>query len=136
MATLMQNPTVAELETAIQVLASLGERLNTEAAYSIIQMPKTQLGDHYAGDIGSATIEQNIRINVVATKLKNWQEELSAQESLCIQAQKSNVQDKSRAEDRWSKTVETGFQRILDTRDSFQKARAWLGYKYKGRSAI
>jgi hypothetical protein len=130
----MQNPTMAELETAIQVLTRLGERLNTEAAYSIIQMPKTQLGDHYAGDIGSATIEQNVRIGAIATKLKNWQEELSAPESRCVQAQTSNVKDKSR--DRWSETVETGFQRIRDTRDSFQKARAWLGYKYKGRSAI
>ena len=134
MAILMQNPTMAELETAIQVLVRLGERLNTEAAYSIIQMPKTQLGDHYAGDIGSATIEQNVRIGAIAAKLKNWQEELSAQESRCVQAQKSNVKDKSR--DRWSKTVETGFQKIRDTRDSFQKARAWLGHKYKGRSAI
>jgi hypothetical protein len=132
MAILMQNPTMAELETALQVLARLGERLNTEAAYSIIQMPKTQLGDHYAGDIGSATIEQNVRIGAIAAKLKNWQEELSAQESQCVQ--KSNVKDKSR--DRWSKIVETGFQRIRDTRDSFQKARAWLGHKYKGRSAI
>jgi hypothetical protein len=132
----MQNPTMAELETAIQVLARLGERLNTEAAYSIIQMPKTQLGDHYAGDIGSATIEQNVRIGAIATKLKNWQEELSAQESRCVQAQTSNVRDKSRVEDRWNKTVETGFQKIRDTRDSFQKARAWLGHEYKGRSAV
>ena len=130
----MQNPTMAELETAIQVLARLGERLNTEAAYSIIQMPKTQLGDHYAGDIGSATIEQNVRIGAIAAKLKNWQEELSAQEGRCVQAQKSNIKDKSR--DRWSETVETGFQKIRDTRDSFQKALAWLGHKYKGRSAI
>jgi hypothetical protein len=75
----MQTPTTAQLLTAIEVLTKLGERLNIEAAYSITQFPETQLGVHYAGNIGALTLEQTARIETVAMQLKNWHDELLQQ---------------------------------------------------------
>jgi hypothetical protein len=134
----MQIPTTAELETAIEVLVKLGHRLNTEAAHSIVQMPETQLGVHYAGNIRSQTLEQTIRIGAVAAQLKNWQEELSVPESWCVSAALKNVvENKTSVEEQWHEK-EIGFQKSWnDARDSFQKARDWLGHKlpYKERKA-
>jgi hypothetical protein len=75
----MQAPTTSQLRTAIEVLTKFGERLNIEAAYSITQLPETQLGAHYAGSIGMQTIEQTSRIETVTAQLKNWHDELSEQ---------------------------------------------------------
>jgi hypothetical protein len=138
MAKFIQIPTADELEAAIKVLVKLGERLNAEAAHSIVQMPETQLGARYAGDIRSQTLEQTLRIGVVATQLKNWQEEMSVPESWCVSdAQKNVVENKTSVEEQWDEK-EIGFQKSWnDARDSFQKAREWLGHKlpYKERKA-
>jgi hypothetical protein len=138
MAKFVQIPTQDELEAAIEVLVKLGERLNAEAAHSIVQMPETQLGTHYAGNIRSQTLEQTMRIGAVTAQLKNWQEELSVPESWCVpNAQKNIVENKSSVEEQWHEN-EIGFKKSWnDTRDSFQKAREWLGHKlpYKERKA-
>ena len=134
----MQIPTANELETAVEVLVRLGERLNTEAAHSIVQMPETQLGAHYAGNIRSQTLEQTLRIGAVAAQLKNWQEELSVSELQCVSdARKNFLENKTSAAGRWHEK-EIGFQKSWsEARDSFQKARDWLGHKlpYKERKA-
>ena len=134
----MQTPTRAELETAIEVLIQLGKRLNTEATHSIVQMPETQLGAYYAAEIRSQTLEQTLRLGAVATQLKNWLEELSAPESWRVSAVQKNIgENKTSAEEQWRER-EIGFQKTWnDARDSFQKAREWVGHKlpYKERKA-
>ena len=77
----MLTPTTAELLNAIEVLNKLGEHINTSAAHSILQMSNTRLGDHNAGRIGVAAIEQTSRLKVVAEQLQNWRNELIQQRS-------------------------------------------------------
>ena len=75
----MLTPTTAELFTAIEVLQKLGLRVNEQATHSIIQMPNSSLGGHYAGRIGVNAIEQTSRIEDVVKQLKSWREELLQQ---------------------------------------------------------
>lgn len=75
----MQTPTTAELLNAIEVLKKLGERITTDAAHSVLQMPNSHLGGRYAGRIGVNAIEQTSRIEGVAGQLKNWRDELIEQ---------------------------------------------------------
>jgi demethoxyubiquinone hydroxylase (CLK1/Coq7/Cat5 family) len=75
----MQTPTTTELRIAIQVLDKLGELLTAHANHSIIEMPETQLGNHYAGQIESKAIEQTSRIKLVTAQLKTWRAELLQQ---------------------------------------------------------
>ena len=80
----MQTPTTAQLRTAIEVLTKLGERLNTHAEHSVMQLSESPLGVHYAGRIEVGTIEQTSRIEAVATQLKDWRDELLQQERQCV----------------------------------------------------
>ena len=80
----MLTPTTAELLNAIEVLNKLGERINTSAAHSVLQMSDTRLGDHNAGRIGVTAIEQTSRIKIVAGQQKNWCNDL-------IQQRRQNV---------------------------------------------
>jgi hypothetical protein len=80
----MLTPTTAELLNAIEVLNKLGEHINTSAAHSVLQMSDTRLGDHNAGRIRVAAIEQTSRIKIVAEQLQNWRGEL-------IQQRRQNV---------------------------------------------
>jgi hypothetical protein len=80
----MLTPTTAELLNAIEVLNKLGERINTSAAHSVLQMSDTRLGDHNARRIGVTAIEQTSRIKTVAEQLQNWRNEL-------IQQRRQNV---------------------------------------------
>jgi hypothetical protein len=80
----MQTPTTAQLRTAIEVLSKLGERLNTEAAHSVIQLPETRLGDDYAARIEARAIEKTTHIETVAAQLKNWRDELLEQRRHCV----------------------------------------------------
>jgi hypothetical protein len=75
----MQIPTTAELLSAIEVLKKLGERINTNATHSVLQMPNSSLGGHYAGRIEVNAIEQTSRIDGVAEQLENWRDELIQQ---------------------------------------------------------
>jgi hypothetical protein len=54
----MQTPTTAEFNTDIEVLKKYAERLNEQAAHSIIQMPELRLGVDYAARTQSQTIGQ------------------------------------------------------------------------------
>ena len=72
----MLTPTTAELLNAIDVLNKLGERINTSAVHSVLQMSDTRPGDQNTGRIGVTVIEQISRIKVVAERLQNWRNEL------------------------------------------------------------
>ncbi len=80
----MQTPTTAQIRTAIEVLEKLGERLNIHAEHSVMQLPESQLGAHYAGRIEVQAIEQTTQIEAVAAQLKNWRAELSEQRRQCV----------------------------------------------------
>jgi hypothetical protein len=128
----MQAPTTSQLRTAIEVLTKFGERLHIEAAYSITQLPETQLGAHYAGSIGEQAIEQTSRIETVTAQLKNWHDELSeqkrsifvnadAQIALDVSPGKNMALDKNAAKNKWHE-VKTKFQKSChDVKDSFAK---------------
>jgi hypothetical protein len=75
------QPTTADLRTAIEVLKGLDQRLNEQAAESVMQLPETELGDRYAAHIEARTIEQSGHIEKVVTQLQNWREELSEQQN-------------------------------------------------------
>jgi len=70
----MQTPTTVEFNTAIEVLKKYAERLNEQAAHSMIQMPESRLGVDYAARIQSQTIGQIGQIETVAAQVKNWRD--------------------------------------------------------------
>jgi hypothetical protein len=76
----MMTPTTAELRTAIEVLKMLDQRLNDQAAHSVMQLPNTELGDQYTEQIEARTIEQTSHIKRVSMQLQNWREELLQQQ--------------------------------------------------------
>ena len=80
----MQTPTTAQIRTAIEVLNKLGERLNTHAEHSVMQLSESPLGAHYAGRIEVGATEQISRIEAVATQLKNWRDEMLEQRRPCV----------------------------------------------------
>jgi hypothetical protein len=80
----MQTPTTAQIRTAIEVLNKLGERLNTHAEHSVMQLSESPLGAHYAGRIEVGATEQISRIEAVATQLKNWRDEMLEQRRQCV----------------------------------------------------
>ena len=75
----MQTPTTVEFNTAIEVLKKYAERLNEQAAHSIIQMPESRLGVDYAARVQSQTIGQIGQIETVAAQVKNWRDEIFQQ---------------------------------------------------------
>jgi hypothetical protein len=72
----MQTPTPVQIKTAIEVLKKYAERLNEQAAHSVIQMPESRLGADYAARIQSQTIEQISHVEAVAAQLTNWLDEI------------------------------------------------------------
>ncbi len=76
---LTMQPTTAELRTAIEMLKALDQRLNEQAAHSVMQLPETDLGDRYAAHIEARTIEQTSHIEKVSMQLQNWRNELLQQ---------------------------------------------------------
>jgi hypothetical protein len=77
----MLTPTTSELLNAIEVLNKLGERINTDATHSVLQMSEIRLGKHNASRIGVTAIEQTSRIKIVAEQLQNWRNEIIQQRS-------------------------------------------------------
>ena len=75
----MQTPTTVEFNTAIEVLKKYAERLNEQAAHSMIQMPESRLGVDYAARIQSQTIGQIGQIETVAAQIGNWRDEIFQQ---------------------------------------------------------
>ena len=80
----MQAPSTAQIRTALEMLTKLGERLNTHAEHSVMQLPESPLGAHYAGRIEAGAIEQTSRIEAVTAQLKDWRDELLQQEGQCV----------------------------------------------------
>ena len=80
----MPTTTTAQLRTAIEVLNKLAERLNEQAAHSVIQIPESRVGDDYAARVESRAIEQTTRIETVAAQLKSWREEILQQQKQSI----------------------------------------------------
>ena len=76
----MQTLTTAQLRTAIEVLTKLGERINTHAEHSVMQLSESPIGAHDAGRIEVGAIEQTSRIEAVATQLKDRRDALLQQE--------------------------------------------------------
>ena len=80
----MQTPTTAQIRTAIEVLTKLGERLNTHAEHSVMQLSELPAGAHHAGRIGVSAIEQTSRIEAVTAQLKSWRDEMLDQRRQCV----------------------------------------------------
>jgi hypothetical protein len=78
------QPTTAELRTAIEVLKMLGARITEQASHSVNQLPKTELGEQYAGHIEARATEQTGHIEKVSTQLQNWREELLQQQKVRV----------------------------------------------------
>ena len=72
----MQTPTPIQIKIAIEVLKKYAERLNEQAAHSLIQMPESRLGADYAARIQSQAIGQISDIEAVAAQLTNWLDEI------------------------------------------------------------
>jgi hypothetical protein len=75
----METPTAKQLETAMEVLTRLGERLDRDTAHSMVQFPDTELGICYKASLQVQSIQQVKRIEAVSSQLKNWRDELSGQ---------------------------------------------------------
>ncbi|MGN6556077.1 MAG: hypothetical protein ACTHLW_20400 [Verrucomicrobiota bacterium] len=80
----MQTPTTTQLRTAIEVLKKLGERLNTHAENSAMQLAESPVTAHQAAQIGVGAIEQTTRIEGVVTQLEQWRTELNQQRRQCV----------------------------------------------------
>jgi len=80
----MRTPTTGQLRTAIEVLKNLGERINENAAHSVIQLPESRFGDQHAARIESQTIEQIARIKTVIAQLESWRDELKQERRQCV----------------------------------------------------
>jgi len=72
----MQTPTPFQIKTAIKVLKKYAERLNEQAAHSVIQMPESRLGADYSARIQSQAIGQISHIEAVASQLTDWLDEI------------------------------------------------------------
>ena len=80
----MRTPTTSQLRTAIEVLKNLGERINENAAHSVIQLPESRFGDQHAARIAVHAIEQTTQIETVMAQLKSWRDELKQERRQCV----------------------------------------------------
>jgi len=80
----MQTPTTAQIHTAIEVLKILGERINTHAGDSVMQLAESHHGAHHARRIEVGAIEETTRIEAVAAQLKQWRDELGQERRQCV----------------------------------------------------
>ena len=80
----MQTPTTAQLRTAIGVLKKLGERIDNDAADSVMRLPDSRFGDHHAARIEARTLEQTEHIERVIAPLETWRNELDQQRKQCV----------------------------------------------------
>lgn len=72
----MKAPSPGDIIIAVKVLEAYRDRLNIEAAHSIVELPETSLGKNYAGKIGSQTVENTGRIDDLITSLNDWRQSL------------------------------------------------------------
>jgi len=80
----MRTPTTGQLRTAIEVLKNLGERINENAAHSVMQLPESSFGDQHAARIEARAIEQTTQIETVMAQLESWRDELQRQNRQCV----------------------------------------------------
>jgi hypothetical protein len=80
----MQTPTTAQLRTAIEVLKMLGERINNNAANTVMELPEAQYYDRHAANIEVRSIEQISRIQTVSAQLENWRDQLQQQKKRSV----------------------------------------------------
>jgi hypothetical protein len=72
----MQTPTSTQIQTAIEVLQKLGERIKEHAASSVRQMPSSSLAGQVLGQIGVNAMEQTKQVEGITGLLKTWHGEL------------------------------------------------------------
>lgn len=77
-----KHPTATEVNTAIEVLQKLDERIAAQTNHSLGELPQNRLGNQYAARIESDAIEQTARIKLVSTQLTNWRDELLQQRKI------------------------------------------------------
>ena len=66
------------------MLKNRGERINENAAHSMIHLPESRIGDQHAAHIESQTIEQIARIKTVIAQLESWRDELKQERRQCV----------------------------------------------------
>ena len=72
----MQAPTTTQINTAIEVLQKLGERINEHAARSVRQIPPSSVNGQLAGQISANAMEQTKQVQEITGLLKTWHGEL------------------------------------------------------------
>lgn len=72
----MNTPSSGDILIAVKVLEAYRNQLHIEAAHNIVELPETSLGQHYAGRIGSQTIESSGRIDDLIMGLNDWRQSL------------------------------------------------------------
>ena len=72
----MQTPTTTQINTAIEVLQKLGERINEHAARSVRQIPPSSVNGQLAGQISANAMEQTKQVQEITGLLKTWHGEL------------------------------------------------------------
>jgi hypothetical protein len=72
----MQTPTTTQIQTAIEVLQKLGERIKEHAARSVRQMPSSSQAGQILGQIGVNAMEQTKQVEDLTGLLKTWHGEL------------------------------------------------------------
>jgi hypothetical protein len=72
----MQAPTTTQINTAMEVLQKLGERINEHAARSVRQIPPSSVNGQLAGQISANAMEQTKQVQEITGLLKTWHGEL------------------------------------------------------------
>lgn len=80
----MRTPSTAQLLAATEVLNMLSERINNDAAHSVVQLPDSRLDDDFATRVEARTIEQTTRIQTVTAQLEEWRNELVQERRHCV----------------------------------------------------
>lgn len=75
----MQTPTATQIQTAIEVLQKLDERINKYAARSLSQIPPCNEVATVAGQIRENAVEQKKQVQSITGLLQTWHGELERQ---------------------------------------------------------
>jgi O-acetyl-ADP-ribose deacetylase (regulator of RNase III) len=76
---LPRDPNPGQIQTAIEVLEKLAERIDNSAAYSMEHLPESKWADKLVERLEARTIEQTAAIESAVGNLQNWQDELRQQ---------------------------------------------------------
>lgn len=75
----MHPPTATQIQTAIEVLQKLDERINKCAARSLRQIPPCNGAGEVAGQISANAMEQTKQVQSITGLLQTWHGELERQ---------------------------------------------------------